>query len=196
MGKLKGLIAASLILTSASSYANVNEHVQKSNNQFYIGADLSMANNVELEIGNASAEESSDLGYNLVAGYEFDTHRVVKTSIEAEYRTFGEIDNTGSLSSDGDAFFINAKAKLFVLYDFGNIYFAPMVGVGQIDINVKDSANQNYSKKEMGYQLGAEIGTRLPYGLDLNLGYRAAFTEIEEANLTLTGFYLGARYFF
>lgn len=196
MSKLKGLIATSLMLLSAPSFANVNEHVKESGNQFYIGADFSMANNVELEIGSGSVEESSDLGYNLVAGYEFDTHRLVKTSIEAEYRTFGEIDNSGSLSSDGDAFFINAKAKLFVLYDFGNIYFAPMIGVGQIDINVKDSANQNYSKTETGYQLGAEIGTRLPQGLDLNLGYRAAFTEIEEANLTLTGFYLGARYFF
>ncbi|MDD9200877.1 porin family protein, partial [Aliivibrio sp. S2MY1] len=88
---------------------------------------LSVANNIELKVGSLSAEEQTDLGYNLVAGYEFDTHRVVKTSIEAEYRTFGGIDNTGSLSSDGDAFFINAKAKLFVLYDFGNIYFAPMV---------------------------------------------------------------------
>ncbi|MDN3681799.1 outer membrane beta-barrel protein [Vibrio tapetis subsp. quintayensis] len=196
MPKIKGLIAASLILSSASSYANVNDHVQKSDNQFYIGADLSMANQVELEVGTASAKESSDLGYNLVAGYEFDTHQVVKTSIEAEYRTFGEIDNTGSFSSDGDAFFINAKTKLFVLYDFGNIYLAPMAGVGKININVKDSANQNHSKKETGYQLGVEIGTRLSQGLDLNLGYRAAFTKIEDINVTLTGFYLGARYFF
>ncbi len=98
--------------------------------------------------------------HNVLAGYEFNTHSLVKTSVEVEHRTFGEVDNTGTLKVDGDALFVNAKAKLFVLYDFGNLYLAPMVGLGEVTIDGSGNG-VSFSESQTGYQVGLEFGTRL-----------------------------------
>ena len=198
MNKINGLIVTASLLLSTFSYAKTSEYIEQSGNQFYVGADLSMANEVKMKVdGGFSHTESSDLGYNLVLGYEFNTHQVVKTSIEAEYRKFGDVDldDTSSVTGDADAFFINAKAKLFVSYAFGNIYFAPMIGVGRVNVDIK-GAGINHSENDSVFQVGGEFGTRLPQGFDLNLGYRAAFSDIDEADVTLSGVYAGIRYYF
>ncbi|RJX68895.1 porin family protein [Vibrio sinensis] len=199
MKNVVGLIAGSLILFSTSAIAKPDDFVTKTGDKFYIGADITAANSVDITIHGASADETADLGFNLLAGYEFNTHPLVKTSVEAEYRNFGEADSTGVLKVDGNALFVNAKAKLFVQYDFGNLYLAPMVGVGQISIDGSTS-NTSFSETELAYQAGVELGTRLRQGVDLHLGYRATFTTVNyggsDIDVDLSGAYIGARYFF
>jgi len=112
------------------------------------------------------------------------TNDQVTQSKNQEYRNFGNTSYS-TLSVDANAFFVNAKAKLFVLYDFGNVYLAPMIGVGIVNLDVKESSlNMSESESESAFQAGIEIGTRLANNIDLNLGYKAAYTEIDAVDIT------------
>lgn len=195
MKNITRLSVSGLLLLSATSLAQTEGGVKNSGDQFYLGADLTFANNVNVSEGGDSADQTSDVGFNFAAGYEFNTHTLVKTGVEAEYRFFGDADFSDVSNVDGDAFFINLKPKLFVLYDFGNLYFAPMVGVGHISIDGKTN-NQRFSENKAGYQAGVEFGTRLKQNIDFHLGYRATFVSLDDTDFNLSGAYAGARYFF
>ncbi|ANU39102.1 outer membrane beta-barrel protein [Vibrio scophthalmi] len=196
MRKLPLALAVLASLSAPLSYAQTNDQVTQSKNQFYAGVDLEFAGSAKASLGNAKIEDNSDIGFSVVGGYEFSAHKQVKPSLELEYRNFGNTSYS-TLSVDANAFFVNAKAKLFVLYDFGNVYLAPMIGVGIVNLDVKESSlNMSESESESAFQAGIEIGTRLANNIDLNLGYKAAYTEIDAVDITLDGFYIGARYAF
>ncbi len=189
------VLLTSCIATTAIAQP-ISDIVTKSTNQFYAGFDLEAGGSAKADVLGTTIEDNSDIGFSLIGGYEFATHEVVKPSLELEYRKFGGTDYH-TLSVDAQAFMVNAKAKLFVLYDFGNIYLAPMFGVGVVDLDVKESlTGLNSSDTETAIQAGLEIGTRINEKMDLNFGYKAAFTEVENIDVTLDGFYLGFRYFF
>ncbi|AIL71688.1 hypothetical protein VV93_v1c26120 [Vibrio vulnificus] len=194
-----GLMFSGLFLCSPCSYAKEGEFVKSSGDQVYLGADVVVANQVDVSFDGDSVDESADMGFNVLVGYEFNTHPLVKTSVEAEYRQFGDVNNTGEYTVDGDAFFLNLKTKLFVLYDFGNLYLAPMVGVGKVSMDVVGNG-VSLSESHTGYQAGVEVGTCLSQGVDLHAGYTAAYTSIpqggDDINIKLSGAYIGIRYAF
>lgn len=196
MRKLPLALAVLASLSASFCYAQTNEQVTQSKNQFYAGIDIEFAGSTKASVGDITIEDNSDIGFSFVGGYEFNPHKQVKPSVELEYRSFGDTSYS-TLSVDANAVFINAKAKLFVLYDFGNVYLAPLIGVGIVNLDVKESSlNISSSESESAFQAGIEIGTRLANNIDLNLGYKAAYTEIDDVDVTLDGFYIGARYGF
>lgn len=204
MNKLGSLFVGILAVMSTDSLAATSDFVKKSGDQFYVGGDIAAANRVDIDIDNLSGDEATDIGFNLIGGYEFNTHPFVKPSLEVEYRTFGDVENTGRVKVDGDAFFINFKTKLFVQYDFGNLYLAPLVGIGQLAIDGKGNGI-SLSEKETSYQAGLEFGTRLKQGIDLHIGYRTTLTELNkfdslgndiDIDISFSGAYVGARYYF
>ena len=185
-------------LSASIGYVQANEHVTQSESQFYVGADLDFAGTAKMSDEDASLKDTSDIGFSIVTGYEFnvDFNDLVKPSLELEYRNFGDA-SFSTLSMDSYGVFVNAKAKLFVLRDYGNIYFAPMVGIGHVSIDMKESISKlSASESDIGLQAGLEIGTRLKNNIDLNVGYRAAFIDIDSVDFRLDGFYVGARYAF
>ncbi|WP_417884438.1 outer membrane protein [Vibrio rumoiensis] len=200
----KALFAAAALFSSTTCYAQADNFVRQTGDQFYIGADLAFSNTIKLDVDDVSGDDHSDMGYNIVAGYEFSTHDVVKTSIEAEYRKFGDADFSDSgnyLNIDSHAYFINFKAHLFVLDDFGNFYLAPMIGVGQMSIDSKSSILQlNVDKDRFAYQVGAELGIRFRKNFDVHLGYRSMYSQFtvsdSDVDINMRDIYAGVRYFF
>ncbi|WIE04912.1 hypothetical protein QN061_19885 [Vibrio fluvialis] len=79
------LVSAITIVGLSSNVVAQTEEIEsskeKSQGSVYLGAGLSFYNNTELEYKGSSVDESADFGdfgYNLLAGYEFNTHKVVK----------------------------------------------------------------------------------------------------------------------
>ena len=90
------MVALSLFsIFAMNSYALASDKENsKELGQFYIGADIGLYNETESEYLGRSIEDSSDLSdlsYNLVGGFEFNTHDVVKLGLEAEYRKIGKV---------------------------------------------------------------------------------------------------------
>nr|WP_232281726.1 outer membrane beta-barrel protein [Vibrio furnissii] len=173
---------------------------EKSNGTIYVGAGLGVYNNAEIEYGSLSTNETGDFGdfgYNLLAGYEFNTHKVVKLGVELEYRHFGEVNFADQLDVEGDAFFINVRPKFIVSYDHADLYVALIAGLGTIDLDA--TATQygvSASKSEAAFQYGAEFGVLLNEHVDLHVGYRAAQVDVEDFDVTLSTGYAGIRYHF
>tara|TARA_B100001059_G_scaffold235236_1_gene280219 strand:+ start:1427 stop:1819 length:393 start_codon:yes stop_codon:yes gene_type:complete len=101
-----------------NSYAlSSDKENSKERGQFYIGTDIGLHNETESEYLGRSIEDSpdlSDLSYNLVGGFEFNTHDVVKLGLEAEYRKLGKVTYNEIMDIEGQAFFINVKPKFIV----------------------------------------------------------------------------------
>lgn len=198
------LVSAITIVGLSSNVVAQTEEIEsskeKSQGSVYLGAGLSFYNNTELEYKGSSIDESADFGdfgYNLLAGYEFNTHKVVKLGVELEYRHFGEVNYAGQLDVKGDAFFINARPKFIVSYDYADLYVSLIAGLGTVDIDA--TATQygiSASKSEAAFQYGAEFGILLNDHIDLHLGYRVALVDIEDTDIALNSGYAGIRYHF
>ncbi|HGE5937382.1 TPA: hypothetical protein ACGGR5_003594 [Vibrio cholerae] len=74
-----------LALLSASASANEVDH-------FYVGGNLLVGHNTELDAGIATIDESNDLGGGVYAGYNFAVHPNVDLGVELEYQHFGEAE--------------------------------------------------------------------------------------------------------
>ncbi len=181
---------------SFSAFASTEQ--PESERTFYLGADWAAYNDVKLESGGVSISENSDfgdLGFNLVAGYEFNTHKVVKLGVEAEYRSFSEVNYEDVLKVEGSGFYINIKPKFIVQYDEADVYVSLLAGVGNMDIDAK-AEGVSASESEASYQFGAELGFIINCNVDLHLGYRSAHVEVDNIDASVNTAYLGARYFF
>ncbi|EKO3615548.1 porin family protein [Vibrio metschnikovii] len=168
---------------------------------FYIGADLSFYNKTELEVAGISIDgkgDFGDLGYNAAIGYQFNLHDVVKIGVEGEYRSFGKINYYEQLDVKGNGAFLNVKPKFIVLGDYADVYVALLAGIGSMDMDAKltSEPSSSYSKSEVGYQFGAEVGIIFNPAIDLYLGYRSAHVDIDDINISISSGYAGVRYHF
>ncbi|NOI85016.1 porin family protein [Vibrio sp. 99K-1] len=191
------MVALSLLSIFAMSFqavASDKEASSKELGQFYVGADIGFYNETEFEFPNNAIEDSSDLSdlsYNLVGGYEFNTHDVVKLGLEAEYRKIGKVSYSDSMDIEGQAFFVNVKPKFIVKGDALDLYVSLLAGVGSMDMD-----GTSESKSEAAYQVGAELGAIVSNNIDIHLGYRNARVEIYDVDVSSQTAYIGARYKF
>lgn len=177
-----------LLLASAAMFAS---GIVSANTGLYIGADIALSNETELEDNGISITGDNDPGYNFVVGYDLQTHDSVKIGFEGEYRTFGDVSYYNVVTIDGDGIFLNAKPKLYA--QGSNVYFAGLFGVGQMEF---ESATLSGSDSSSALQYGAEIGFEFEQNLVVNAGYRAATAEFEGTDVTVSGLYAGARFKF
>mgnify|MGYP003884372259 CR=1 FL=1 len=177
-----------LLLASAAMFAS---GIVSANTGLYIGADIALSNETELEDNGISITGDNDPGYNFVVGYDMQTHDSVKIGFEGEYRTFGDVSYYNVVTIDGDGIFLNAKPKLYA--QGSNVYFAGLFGVGQMEF---ESSAFSGSDSSSALQYGAEIGFEFEQNLVLNAGYRAATAEFDGFDVTVSGLYAGARFKF
>lgn len=194
------MVALSLFsIFAMNSYALASDKENsKELGQVYVGADIGLYNETESEYLGRSIEDSSDLSdlsYNLVGGYEFNTHDVVKLGLEAEYRQLGKVSYSDSMDIEGQAFFVNVKPKFIVKGDALDLYVSLLAGVGSMDMDVK-MLGISESKSEAAYQVGAELGAIVSDNIDIHLGYRNARVEIYDVDVSSQTAYIGARYKF
>ncbi|MBY7732373.1 porin family protein [Vibrio splendidus] len=195
------MIALSLFTTfgiSSHALASENENSPREHDHFYAGVDIGFYNETELEDRSSAIEDSSDLSdlsYNLVGGYEFNTHDVVKLGLEAEYRQIGKVNFNDVMDIEGQAFFVNIKPKFIVKGDVVDLYVSLLAGVGSMDMEVKAKGISD-SKSETGYQIGGELGAIVTDNIDIHLGYRNARVEIDSIDVSSQTAYIGARYHF
>jgi len=182
-----------------NSYALASDKENsKERGQFYIGTDIGLHNETESEYLGRSIEDSSDLSdlsYNLVGGFEFNTHDVVKLGLEAEYRKLGKVTYNEIMDIEGQAFFINVKPKFIVEGDVLDLYVCLLAGVGSMDMEVK-ALGASTSNSEAAYQVGAELGAIVSDNIDIHLGYRNARVQIDSVDISSQTAYVGARYKF
>ncbi|MEZ8012112.1 outer membrane beta-barrel protein [Vibrio sp. 10N.222.54.F12] len=196
-----GMVALSLFTAfGMSSYAlaNENDTAAKELGHFYAGVDVGFYNETELEYRGSKIEDSSDLAdlsYNLVGGYEFNTHDVVKLGLEAEYRKIGKVNFAQMMDMEGQAFFVNVKPKFIVKGDVLDLYVSLLAGVGSIDTEIK-AFGLSASESEAAYQIGGEFGAIITDNIDVHIGYRSAHIEIESIDVSSKTAYIGARYHF
>ena len=125
---------------SSHALASENENSPREHGHFYAGVDIGFYNETELEYSGSAIEDSSDLSdlsYNLVGGYEFNTHDVVKLGLEAEYRQIGKVNFSDVMDIEGQAFFVNIKPKFIVKGDVVDLYVSVLAGVGSMDMEAK-----------------------------------------------------------
>ena len=183
---------------SSQALANDNEKPSKDLGSFYTGVDIGFYNETELEYRGSAIEDSSDLSdlsYNLVGGYEFNTHDVVKLGVEAEYRKIGKVNFSDVMDIEGQAFFWNVKPKFIVKGDVLDLYVSLLAGIGSMDMEARAFGTSD-SKSEVGYQVGGEFGAIVTDNIDIHVGYRFAQVEIESIDVSPQTAYLGARYHF
>ncbi|MEZ9073008.1 porin family protein [Vibrio splendidus] len=183
---------------NSQALASENENSPREHGHFYAGVDIGFYNETELEYRGSAIEDSSDLSdlsYNLIGGYEFDTHDVVKLGVEAEYRKIGKVNFNDVMDIEGQAFFLNVKPKFIVKGDVLDLYVSLLAGVGSMDMEAK-AFGVSGSKSEAAYQVGAELGAIVADNVDIHIGYRYANVEIESIDVSPQTAYLGARYHF
>lgn len=195
------MIALSLFTVfgvSSHVFASDNENSPRKHGHFYAGVDVGFYNETELEYRGSAIEDSSDLSdfsYNLVGGYEFNTHDVVKLGLEAEYRKIGKVNYSDVMDVEGQAFFINIKPKFIVKGDVLDLYVSLLAGVGSMDMEAK-AFGMSGSESEAAYQVGGELGAIVTDNIDIHLGYRNARVEIDSVDVSSQTAYIGARYHF
>ncbi|WP_333913546.1 porin family protein [Vibrio coralliirubri] len=177
---------------SSQALASENENSPREHGHFYAGVDIGFYNETELEYRGS---DLSDFSYNLVGGYEFNTHDVVKLGLEAEYRKIGKVNYNDLMDIEGQAFFVNIKPKFIVKGDVLDLYVSLLAGVGSMDMEAK-AFGVSDSKSEAAYQVGAELGAIVTDNIDIHIGYRFANVEIESIDVSPQTAYLGARYHF
>ncbi|NVN83218.1 MULTISPECIES: porin family protein [unclassified Vibrio] len=183
---------------SSHAFASDNENSPRKNGHFYAGVDVGFYNETELEYRDSAIEDSSDLSdfsYNLVGGYEFNTHDVVKLGLEAEYRKIGKVNYSDVMDVEGQAFFVNIKPKFIVKGDVLDLYVSLLAGVGSMDMEAK-AFGMSGSESEAAYQVGGELGAIITDHIDIHLGYRNARVEIDSVDVSSQTAYIGARYHF
>ncbi|WP_053395378.1 outer membrane beta-barrel protein [Vibrio nereis] len=181
-----------LLLASVAMFAS---GIVSANTGLYIGADIALSNETELEDNGISITADNDPGYNFVVGYDMQTHDSVKIGFEGEYRTFGEVNYSNIITADGNGVFLNAKPKLYA--QGSNVYFAGLFGVGKMDLDITSTqTGVTINESSSALQYGAEIGFEFEQNLVLNAGYRAATAEIKGTDVSVSGLYAGARFKF
>ncbi|WP_428774422.1 outer membrane beta-barrel protein [Vibrio sp.] len=201
--KLSCLPVAAVAIFTADVHAafeSADHNLHKSDRPVYVGVDFAFANKTKLTAHGSSIEETSNFGhagYNLVAGYEINSHRLVKLGLEAEYRQLGKIKYLDELDVSGRGLFVNVKPRFIVEYDFADVYLSLLGGVGSIDLDAHSPAYQvSESKSEAGYQLGIELGMEINHAINLVLGYRSSHVEVSNTNIIFSSGYIGGRYHF
>lgn len=119
---------------NSQALASENENSPRDHGHFYAGVDIGFYNETELEYSGSAIEDSSDLSdfsYNLVGGYEFNTHDVVKLGLEAEYRKIGKVSYNDLMDIEGQAFFVNIKPKFIVQGDVLDLYVSLLAVLAQ-----------------------------------------------------------------
>jgi opacity protein-like surface antigen len=196
--KIRTWLVPTIVLMGIGMNSVAADPLDYSKRAYYIGGDLSLYNSTEIEINRLSVKETSDLGdfgFNFIAGYEFDTSKLVKLGLEAEYRQFGEVDDSDSFQIKGNGLFLNVKPKFIVQYDHADVYVSLLAGLGSIDVKTTVN-NVSASKSELAFQYGAELGYILNRDIDIHVGYRSAIVEIDNYNVSNGSAYAGIRYFF
>lgn len=174
-----------LTLLSASASASEADH-------FYVGGNLLVGHNTELDAGIATIDENNDLGGGVYAGYNFAVHPNVDFGVELEYQHFGEAEFFENASVKGNAFYINARPKFI---DKGNnLYSALILGVGSLkgETNVLGVSE---SESKFSYQAGLEVGYMIN-NIDLSIGYRYRAAEFDGIDINIQGVTVGMRYNF
>ncbi len=173
---------------------------EETNRTLYAGLDVAFANKNTLEVNGVSIDEASDFGdtgFNLVLGYEFNTHKVVKIDLEAEYRQLGKVNFSDLLEISGAGLFINVNPKLIVEYEFGDVYLSPYAGIGYVDVDAKSPPyGVDTSQSEYAYQYGVDLGFIVNRNVDLIIGYRSVQATLDKVDVTFGSGYVGARYYF
>lgn len=182
---MKKLILLTLLSASASASASEADH-------FYVGGNLLVGHNTELDAGIATIDENNDLGGGVYAGYNFAVHPNVDFGVELEYQHFGEAEFFENASVKGNAFYINARPKFI---DKGNnLYSALILGVGSLkgETNVLGVSE---SESKFSYQAGLEVGYMIN-NIDLSIGYRYRAAEFDGIDINIQGVTVGMRYNF
>lgn len=134
--------------TSSYAAADGTEHL-------YVGGNLLVGHNTELDAGFASIDESNDLGAGVFVGYSFAVHSNVDLGVELEYQHFGEAEFAESVSVEGNAFYINARPKF--MEKGNNLYSALILGVGTLQ-GETNIFGVSESDSKFSYQAGLEVG--------------------------------------
>lgn len=180
------LPALLIALFSSSTYAYDIGHL-------YAGTDFHISNESEVSSLDNNINDTSDIGYSAHLGYLFNTHKLVKLGIEAEYRQFGQTNYSHLLIHKGSATFVNLKPK-FVNSDT-QLYSAVLLGVGIVESEFQ-TYERTTSNSSTGYQFGVEVGYDFTSGFSAYLGYKALKTDKESIELATSGAYAGFGYSF
>ena len=178
-----------LALFSASASASEVDH-------FYVGGNLLVGHNTELDAGSATidtaVDKNNDLGGGVYAGYNFAVHPNVDFGVELEYQHFGDADFAENVSVKGNAFYINARPKF--INKGNNLYSALILGVGSLkgETNVFGLSE---SESKFSYQAGLEVGYMIN-NVDLSIGYRYRAAEFDGVDIKIQGVTVGMRYNF
>ena len=178
-----------LALFSASASASEVDH-------FYVGGNLLVGHNTELDAGFAAIDtaidKNNDLGGGVYAGYNFAVHPNVDFGVELEYQHFGKADFAENVSVKGNAFYINARPKF--INKGNNLYSALILGVGSLkgETNVFGLSE---SESKFSYQAGLEAGYMIN-NVDLSIGYRYRAAEFDGVDIKIQGVTVGMRYNF
>ncbi|GHY03093.1 hypothetical protein VCSRO161_3622 [Vibrio cholerae] len=174
-----------LALLSASASASEVDH-------FYVGGNLLVGHNTELDAGFATIDDNNDLGGGVYAGYNFSVHPNVDLGVELEYQHFGEAEFAENVSVKGNAFYINARPKFIAKGN--NLYSALILGVGSLkgETNVFGLSE---SESKFSYQAGLELGYMIN-NVDLAIGYRYRAAEFDGVDIKIQGVTVGMRYNF
>ncbi|EIA1625483.1 porin family protein [Vibrio parahaemolyticus] len=182
--KLKKIVLFALLSANVSAAAGTDH--------LYVGGNLLVGHNTELDAGFASIDESNDLGAGVFGGYSFAVHPNVDLGVELEYQHFGEAEFAENVSVEGNAFYINARPKF--MEKGNNLYSAFILGVGTLqgETNILGASE---SDSKFSYQAGLEVGYMFN-DIDVSVGYRYRAAEFDGVDLEIQGVTVGMRYNF
>jgi len=182
---LKKWLLIGLLVVGVSTQSSASEGV-------YLGGDLLIGNDTELDDGSGSIKEGNELGASIYTGYSFYLNESVDLGLELEYQRLGKAEASSGASVEGDAVYINARPKF--TEDGTSLYSAVLFGAGVLR-GEADYNGLKESESKVSYQLGLEVGYMFG-DIDVSLGYRYRATKIKSVDITIQGVTAGVRYNF